>query len=281
MALCNQKEDKPRIMETNLKNLAKKPSNLCKTLDYLLSVSETDAINYWEAVLRKARKLSSEAYVLMIPGIINILPKLGIPHITSLFNVGDDRRFRFRTTLKSIVEAYALEDINFKNYNVVHHANPIKSKLNGNRRVYFCSGTKKFSSSNMIKTLLGHLGLDVKCSLVTKKKSKEHNWTCKSEYNITISSCSQLFAILSCIYDYNHWGNFLNMYESLRCFDIGQYKSDIVDKFLCKNVEMEQGESLGSQDTLLGGPSSSQNSTTQSSSMVMEDMDGIEEFFEE
>lgn len=276
MALCNAKEN-PRIMETNLKNLANNPSNLCHTLDYLLSVSETDALDYWGAVLTKARKVNREAHVKMIPFIINILPKLGITQAESLFCFQKDTVIYFSTSLKSVVESYLEEDRHFEHYNAVYSQKRIKGTRSRNSWNY-----GKLSTSYFIKTLLGHLGLKVKCQLASKKRSTPP-FQIPAKYKITIENCSQTFAILSCIYDYTHWGNFLNISESLRAFDIGQYKSDIVDEFLFKDVEMEQGESLGSQDTLLGG-SSSQNSTHSSSmenEMDRDGMDGIEEFFEE
>lgn len=271
-------KESPRIMETNLKNLAMIPSNLCHTLDYLLHVLNTDALNYWEAVLAKAKKVRREAHVKMIPFIINILPQLGITQSESLFSFQTKETvINFSTSLKSVVESYLGEDPLFEHYNAVYSQKPIKGSRSRNSWNY-----GKLSTSYFIKTLLGHLGLKVKCQLASKKRSTP-KFGISEKYKITIETCCQSFAILSCIYDYTHWGNFLLMSESFRAFNIEQYKCDIVDEFLLKDVEMEQGESLGSQDTLLGG-SSSQNST-QSSSMENEidgdGMDGIEEFFEE
>lgn len=249
MAICNEKET-PSITTPNLQRLVIQPHKLCRALDYLLSMSPSDADDYWRQHLTLAKKMERVAHALLIPNIVKVLPVMGIADPQILFHFLEDKlELEVEICQKTLVDSYLLEDPGFKNYNLVHD----KEKITYNRLSKQYKWRKiKFSTPNLVKRFLIHLGLEsVTCSIQNGKRAKpKYNESVK--YKLGIPSSKRSFAIMSSVYDVHHWGNFQCFSDQFRHFienGLQIYKDEIIEENLAKERE---GEILGSQDTLMG-----------------------------
>lgn len=249
MAICNEK-DTPSVTTPNLHRLVVQPQKLCRTLDYFLSMILSDADDYWREQVSQAKKMERVAHILVIPNIVKVLPTMGIVDSQTLFQFGQDKlEFEVVICLKTLVESYLLEDPEFKNYNLVHE----KEKITYNRKTkqYYWKKVK-FSTPNLVKRFLSHLGLEsVTCSLKNGKRAKP-KYDQLAKYKLGIPSSKRNFAIMSSVYDIHHWGNFQIFSDEIKQFienGLQIYKDEIIDEYLEKEGE---GEILGSQDTLMG-----------------------------
>lgn len=242
-------------MTPNLKRLVGQPKKLCHTLDYILSTDHyTDANDYWTEYVALAKRMSRVAQALLIPNIVKVLPIMGITDPQVLFHFEDEKLIlkKVDICLKTLVESYLLEDPSFKIYNLVYESEKIT--YNRHKKTYQICGSKKpkLSTSILVKRFLGHLGLEsVTCSLDNGNRSAPI-WNQSAKYKIGIPSSKRSFAILSCVYGEHHWGSFQIFAPKIGTFiesNLQVYKQDIIDEHYDKEGE---GESLGSQDTLMG-----------------------------
>lgn len=249
MALCNEKEN-VYITMPNLMRLVALPHKLCHTLDYILSTVSSDAEDFWKQHKSLAKRMERVAHTLLIPSIVNILPKLGFNSPELLFHFNEDKvYFEVEICLKTLVDSYLLEDPEFKNYNVVYDSE--KVTYSRQLKQYQCKKIK-FSTPNLVKRFLKHLGLDLVTCKLKKKNGHKPKWEEEAKYVIGIPSSIRTFSILSCVYDINHWGNFQILSNTIKFFietGINGYKENIIEEYFDKEG---YGELLGSQDTLMG-----------------------------
>jgi hypothetical protein len=251
MAICNEK-DTPSVTTPNLHRLVIQPQKLCRTLDYFLSMNASDADDYWREQLSLAKKMERVAHALVIPNIVKVLPFMGIADPQTLFHfyANDKLEVEVEICLKTLVDSYLLDDPGFKNYNLVHN----KEKITYNRLSKQYQWKKvKFSAPNLVKRFLCHLGLEsVTCSLQNGKKKAKPKYDELAKYKLGIPSSKRSFAIMTSVYDVNHWGNFQILSNQIKQFienGLQNFKDEIIDE----NLEKEgEGEIVGSQDTLMG-----------------------------
>lgn len=250
MALCNEREN-VYVTAPNLIRLVGSPHKLCHTFDYIINTVSSDAEDYWKQHLSLAKRMERVAHALLIPSIMNILPKMGFSSPELLFHFNEEKVFlEVEICLKSLVDSYLLEDPEFKNYNVVYDSE--KVTYSRQLKQYQCKKIK-FSTPNLVKRFLKHLGLDLVTCKLKKKNGPNPKWGERSKYVIGIPSISRIFSILSCVYDINHWGNFQILSDTIKYFietGIHSYKENIIEEYFDKEGD---GDLLGSQDTLMGG----------------------------